>query len=123
MLLLSSLLGPAKPPVASPEDVASALGVHRVQKRPGSIVAAALDGGAQIRIVPGERCLVCLSEYENDEQVRQLNNCTHIFHKECIDEVRYCEKAASLSLWLMFESSVVDNRTQLMPALQRPGCG
>lgn len=87
MLLLSSLLGPAKPPVASREDVDSALGVHRVQRSAGSLIASALDGDNHIGIAPGERCLVCLCEYEHDEQVRQLNKCTHLFHRECIDEV------------------------------------
>lgn len=87
MLLLSSLLGPAKPPVASREDVASALGVHQIQTSGGLLVAAALDGATEISIAPGERCLVCLCEYEADEQVRQLVKCTHIFHRECIDEV------------------------------------
>lgn len=87
MLLLSSLLGPAKPPVASREDVASALGVHQIQASGGALVAAALDGGTEISIAPGERCLVCLCEYEANEQVRQLVKCTHMFHRECIDEV------------------------------------
>ena len=87
MLLLSSLLGPAKPPVASREDVASALGVHRIQSSGGLLVAAALDGASEISIAPGERCLVCLCEYEINEYVRQLVKCTHIFHRECIDEV------------------------------------
>lgn len=88
---MSSLLGPAKPPVASRDDVDSALGVHRVGRYAGSLVAAALDGDTHIRIAPGERCLVCLCEYEPDEQVRQLNKCTHLFHRECIDEVSHLQ--------------------------------
>lgn len=95
MLLLSSLLGPAKPPVASREDVASALGVHRIQRSTDSLVAVALEGDAFIRIAPGERCLVCLCEYETDEQVRQLNNCVHLFHRECIDEVCHLQNFAA----------------------------
>lgn len=87
MLLLSSLLGPAKPPVASREDVASALGVHQIHTSGGLLVAAALDGATEISIAPGERCLVCLCEYETNEHVRQLVKCAHIFHRECIDEV------------------------------------
>ena len=87
MLLLSSLLGPAKPPVASHEDVASAIGVHRVQREGRSLVAVAPDSATRIQIIPGERCLVCLCEYEPDEEVRQLNKCNHIFHRECIDVV------------------------------------
>lgn len=87
MLLLSSLLGPAKPPVASREDVASALGVHRVQRSASGLFAAAIDGVTSISMTSGERCLVCLCEYEPDEQIRQLAKCTHFFHRECIDEV------------------------------------
>ncbi|KAJ3701212.1 hypothetical protein LUZ61_004917 [Rhynchospora tenuis] len=30
-------------------------------------------------------CSICLSSIEEGEQVRQLPNCRHMFHKECID--------------------------------------
>ncbi|MCJ1307013.1 hypothetical protein MMC25_000658 [Agyrium rufum] len=92
MLLLSSLLGPAKPPVASREDVASALGVYRIQRQGGALVALALestdaDGSSmRIPIAVGERCLVCLADYEIDEEVRKIEKCKHVFHRECIDE-------------------------------------
>ncbi|KAL8833002.1 MAG: hypothetical protein Q9170_004581 [Blastenia crenularia] len=62
MLLLSSLLGPARPPVASREDVASAPGVYQIQKSGGTIIAAALRGFEHISIASGERCLVCLCD-------------------------------------------------------------
>ncbi|KAL8720771.1 MAG: hypothetical protein Q9225_002404 [Loekoesia sp. 1 TL-2023] len=88
MLLLSSLLGPARPPVASREDVASAPGVYRIRKSAGTLIAAALQDTDHISIAAGERCLVCLCEYEADEEVRQLNKCKHFFHRECIDQVR-----------------------------------
>lgn len=90
MLLLSSLLGPAKPPVASPEDVASASGTYRVQRSGVTIVATAMRGTGQIEIVPNERCLVCLEDYQIEEELRQLNKCSHLFHRECIDQVRRC---------------------------------
>lgn len=89
MLLLSSLLGPAKPPVASREDVASALGVYRIIGSPERLLAQALNGPDLIQIAPGERCLVCLCDYEVEEEVRQLTKCSHVFHRECIDEVGY----------------------------------
>ncbi|KAL8935441.1 MAG: hypothetical protein Q9216_005423 [Gyalolechia sp. 2 TL-2023] len=89
MLLLSSLLGPARPPVASREDVASAPGVYQIRKNAGMLVAAAIRGIEQINIANGERCLVCLCHYEVDEEVRRLNKCQHLFHRECIDQV--CE--------------------------------
>ncbi|MCJ1355592.1 MAG: hypothetical protein MMC33_005584 [Icmadophila ericetorum] len=85
MLLLSSLLGPAKPPVASSEDVASMNGVFRIERRGNSLIAVAIDGSAEVQIAQGERCLVCLDEYESEEEVRQLSNCAHVFHRICID--------------------------------------
>jgi len=88
--MLSSLLGPAKPPVASHEDVASTLGVFRIQLRrlDGNLTATALNGPGELNVTPGERCLVCLSDYELAEEVRRLNKCSHVFHRECIDVVR-----------------------------------
>ena len=38
--------------------------------------------------VDGDRCLVCLSDYEQGEECRTLSGCGHLFHKECIDQVR-----------------------------------
>lgn len=87
MLLLSSLLGPAKPPVASREDVASAPGVYVIQKLAGTLIARAPSGDESLQIASGERCLVCLSDYEPNEEVRQLSRCDHLFHRQCIDEV------------------------------------
>lgn len=85
MLLLSSLLGPAKPPVASREDVASASGTYRIKRFAETLIAEATRGMSQIRIGPNERCLVCLEEYQAEEEVRQLKKCSHLFHRDCID--------------------------------------
>ena len=87
MLLLSSLLGPAKPLVASREDVASASGTFRVKRSADVLVAEAIRGMSQIQIGPNERCLVCLEEYQVEEEVRQLKKCSHLFHRDCIDVV------------------------------------
>ncbi|KAI9800845.1 MAG: hypothetical protein M1825_003628 [Sarcosagium campestre] len=84
MLLLSSILGPAKPPVATEEDVASAPGLYRVGHSDGLMVASS-SKGEQVIIGPNERCLVCLCEYEVDEDLRQLAQCGHLYHRECID--------------------------------------
>ena len=91
MLLLSSLLGPAKPPVASREDVASAPGVYRIRGTSDALLAEGPAGSSRIQIGPAERCLVCLCDYELNEEVRQLANCGHLYHRECIDEVRLFE--------------------------------
>lgn len=87
MILLSSVLGPAKPPVATEADVTSAGGLFRLVEYAGSLVAEALEGDLTISIGETERCLICLSDYEAAEEVRQLSNCKHIYHKECIDQV------------------------------------
>lgn len=87
MLLLSSLLGPAKPPVASREDVASASGTYRVRRSEDAMVATAVQGLGQIRLGPCERCLVCLEDYQGEEELRRLTKCSHLFHRECIDQV------------------------------------
>ena len=87
MILLSSLLGPAKPPVASQEDVASAGGLYRLVEYNGSLVAEALGDAESISIAETDRCLICLCDYEAAEEVRQLNKCRHMYHRECIDEV------------------------------------
>lgn len=78
MTLLSSLLGPAKPPVAAQADVESAGGVF---------IFGAEDCPIQFEVWNGDRCLVCLSDYEKGQEGRQLTRCKHMFHKECIDEV------------------------------------
>lgn len=91
MLLLSSILGPAKPPVASREEVASAPGVYRIAATADSWVAASSNTGDEPLVIEaGERCLICLCEYAVDEEVRQLSRCRHVYHRECIDEVGLC---------------------------------
>lgn len=87
MILLSTLLGPVKPPVASQDDVNSAGGLFRLVEYDGSLVAESVDGAGVIQISDGERCLICLSDYEIAEEVRELNKCKHVFHRDCIDQV------------------------------------
>ncbi|KAI9795108.1 MAG: hypothetical protein M1816_000130 [Peltula sp. TS41687] len=86
MLLLSSILGPAKPPVASREEVASAPGIYRIIEDSQPTRIAISITGDRVTIEADERCLICLCDYELQEEVRQLNNCRHMFHRECIDE-------------------------------------
>ena len=87
MMLLSALLGPAKPPVASEQDVADAPGIFKIQSTEGSLVAVALEGEESIALTSEQRCLVCLCDFEHDEDARRLVKCNHLFHKECIDQV------------------------------------
>ena len=103
MMLLSSLLGPVKPPVASREDVAASPGVYKTsssRRSDGVLQAATPDGAQKLLLAVNERCLVCLCEYDVDEDLRQLNNCSHLFHQECIETVsirsfgHYCLRSA-----------------------------
>jgi len=91
MMLLSTLLGPAKPPVASQNDVAGAGGLYRIEQssdtEKAGLVAVAAEGENRIVLEPDQRCLVCLCDFEREEEARQLTKCNHLFHKECIDEV------------------------------------
>lgn len=86
MLLLSSMLGPAKPPVASEEDVAAAPGLFTIRYQPQGLVAVAVEGSDVITLPPDARCLVCLSDFEMNESARRLVQCGHLFHRECIDQ-------------------------------------
>ncbi|KAH9876790.1 hypothetical protein IAQ61_002151 [Plenodomus lingam] len=86
MMLLSSLLGPAKPPVASEEDVASAPGLFRIRGGPGTLIAEATEGVETLNLATDARCLVCLCEFEAEEEARKLVKCEHLFHRICIDQ-------------------------------------
>ncbi|KAK3116735.1 hypothetical protein LTR53_002568 [Teratosphaeriaceae sp. CCFEE 6253] len=101
MMLLSALLGPAKAPVASEEDVQSAGGVYNVEillapavtgagvsdaAKTAELVAVATGGEDRVVIEPDQRCLVCLCDFEEKDVCRKLVKCSHLFHKECIDQ-------------------------------------
>ena len=90
MQMLSTLLGPVKPPVATEEDIVSAGGTYRVALIGNELVAepTTQDIGEPIMIENGNRCLICLCDYEASEELRQLTKCRHIYHRECVDEVR-----------------------------------
>ncbi|KAK9698554.1 hypothetical protein RND81_08G112800 [Saponaria officinalis] len=34
---------------------------------------------------PQEKCVVCLNEFRDHEEIRRLANCKHILHRECVD--------------------------------------
>jgi hypothetical protein len=106
MMLLSTLLGPAKAPVATDDDVQSAGGVYELvvatpieengtvtsatSDRLMAIVTAETKGDSDpesVYLEVGHRCLVCLCDFEVKETARRLAKCGHLFHKECIDHV------------------------------------
>lgn len=93
MVLLSSLLGPAKPPVAQRQDVESSGGLFRIELVGSALVARGVvddgdDGFREtIHVDPAQNCQICLSTYGENELARRLHDCKHLFHQECIDEV------------------------------------
>ncbi|KIW48590.1 uncharacterized protein PV06_01162 [Exophiala oligosperma] len=88
MQMLSTLLGPVKPPVATQADVSSAGGLFRLLEHECGLLGEAMAEveGISVMVNHGERCLICLSDYEAFDEVRQLNKCQHLYHRECIDE-------------------------------------
>ncbi|QDS69745.1 hypothetical protein FKW77_010099 [Venturia effusa] len=95
MLYIASLLGPGKPPVASESDVAAAPGLFVIEiDSDGKLFAVSTETEERIALPPvvedgcerPERCLVCLSDFEDKEEARKLVRCGHLFHKECIDQ-------------------------------------
>lgn len=94
MLLLSSMLGPAKPPVASRADLLAAGGLYTICRRDGFPLE--LVGGDPAEHLPLEveqKCPVCICELEEGETARRLQICHHVFHQTCIDEVSVLAEA------------------------------
>ncbi|KAK4923409.1 hypothetical protein LTR66_016528, partial [Elasticomyces elasticus] len=89
MQMLSTLLGPVKPPVATREEIEIAGGLYAIVRRDGTLVAVSTDDETEqlISIELGDRCLICLCDYEEKEEVRKITTCKHVYHRECIDEV------------------------------------
>lgn len=101
-MLLSSILGPAKAPVASEGDVAAAPGLFRIVRTVSGLVAQEVDGAETMELAGDARCLVCLCDFEAEEEARKLVKCEHMFHKICIDQ-------ASLIITSMPTSTPTDN--------------
>ena len=90
MQTLSTLLGPVKPPVASHDDIEAAGGLYQITVRGNALLAEPASAAANAHVLTinaGDRCLICLSEYEDSDFVRQIDSCQHLYHRECIDEV------------------------------------
>ena len=111
MQLLSSMLGPVKPPVASQSDVTSAGGLYRLVVQDSTLVAEPQSEGlVPLAVQLGDRCLICLCDYEAQEEIRQLNKCKHSYHRECIDEVSSIQaNHVSLIADVLTGSLVVDH--------------
>lgn len=88
LMVLESFMGQVKPPVATSDEVHSAGGLFMVRndtEDPAHLQGFSDDSGIVGQAIDG-RCLICLSDFEADQECRQLNNCRHMFHRECIDQ-------------------------------------
>ncbi|KAJ0048896.1 hypothetical protein Pint_15122 [Pistacia integerrima] len=46
---------------------------------------------------PPDSCAVCLYEFEDQDEIRRLTNCRHIFHRSCLDRwMGYDQKTCPL---------------------------
>ncbi|KAF9900065.1 hypothetical protein EC991_007950 [Linnemannia zychae] len=77
--MLANLIGPARPITTTQEAIDNAgFAVGRFEQ--------ALQGMRNVTTLgDGSKCLVCMSEYEEGEDMRALK-CHHGFHQECIDK-------------------------------------
>ena len=93
MLLLQSLLGPAKPVVAQQEDLDAAHGLFSIELSGNAVEAHEMHAveplGKMETLVLDTRqaCQICLLEYTHGEVARRLGRCQHLFHRHCIDYV------------------------------------
>ncbi|CAE6503926.1 unnamed protein product [Rhizoctonia solani] len=77
--MLNEFLGQVKPPTVSRDDIAKA-GLRIVK---GTEVKELAETKAVTENCT-ERCLICLDDYADDEDLR-IMNCKHMFHKDCVD--------------------------------------
>ncbi|KAF9127189.1 hypothetical protein BGX30_014915 [Mortierella sp. GBA39] len=77
---LSNLIGPARPTTTTQEAIDNA-GFHV-----GQFDDASKGMRGFHTLGDGSKCLVCMSDYEEGEDMRALS-CKHGFHQECIDKV------------------------------------
>ncbi|KAL5991985.1 hypothetical protein ACLOJK_012897 [Asimina triloba] len=85
------------PPFSSGEEMVSGLDSYSIQLIP------ALKYGKEVSIEGGE-CAVCLCEFKEGEEVRQLPECLHSFHVPCID------------MWLSSHTSCPLCRSDMAPS-------
>ncbi|KAH9947616.1 hypothetical protein B0H21DRAFT_325550 [Amylocystis lapponica] len=77
---LAELLGQVKPPVATREDIDNS-GLQIITR--DELTHYEKEGRVSSNCT--ERCLICLDDYEDDDNLR-LMSCKHAFHKKCVDK-------------------------------------
>eukprot|EP00261_Vitis_vinifera_P016343 XP_010645206.2 PREDICTED: LOW QUALITY PROTEIN: RING-H2 finger protein ATL11-like [Vitis vinifera] len=84
-------------------DIARGLNSSDIERFPTFVYSAVK---AHKKGKEGLECAVCLNEFEDDETLRLLPKCNHVFHSDCID------------LWLAFHVTCPVCRANLTP---KPG--
>ncbi|WWC90394.1 uncharacterized protein L201_005329 [Kwoniella dendrophila CBS 6074] len=80
MNLISELMGPAKPPTVNQSEIEnSGLTIVKGEEMIN------LNKKGELLDICADRCLICLSDYEAEDECRILN-CRHGYHKECVDQ-------------------------------------
>lgn len=79
LLDLAELLGQVKPPTVSKEEIDKS-GLEVIK----STSLAEYERGGKISSNCIDRCLICLDEYEPEDDVRVMT-CRHAFHQKCVD--------------------------------------
>jgi hypothetical protein len=95
MMLLSSLIGPARPATTTQSEIDANLPIALYNE--STVTEYDLLGNA-------EKCQVCLCDYIANEEVRVLN-CRHGFHRECIDKVSSLSYQNSTFILDLFNSA------------------
>ncbi|THH28025.1 hypothetical protein EUX98_g6165 [Antrodiella citrinella] len=77
---LADLLGQVKPPVATRDDIEkSGLEIVKASEMKHHEEEGRIASNCM------ERCLICLDDYEPEQNVRVMT-CRHAFHKDCVDK-------------------------------------
>jgi len=80
LLELADLLGHAKPPTASREDIEKS-GLEIIN--PSQLKQ--YENELKISSNCIERCLICLDDYQEEDNIRVMK-CRHAFHQNCVDK-------------------------------------
>ncbi|KAG5238583.1 hypothetical protein OIU78_008279 [Salix suchowensis] len=90
------------PATIAPVQQATSLGLHQAIINVMPIIIFMTTNVANDVIVETE-CSICLSLFEDEEKVKVLAVCSHVYHSECID------------MWLSSQSSCPVCRASLRP--------
>ncbi|KAG0149412.1 hypothetical protein CROQUDRAFT_669270 [Cronartium quercuum f. sp. fusiforme G11] len=82
MLRLAELIGQAKPPTATASQIEDA----HLRTLDSTTELAGLVNEGSVLANTAEKCLICLTEYGEEEEEMRLLKCKHLFHRKCIDQ-------------------------------------